>query len=97
MKGASVLLLTIHFYVLQSIEREEPIEVDPATTHGGLENGHAATTGNHATTVLHLVRLFEVIVVLKGDSTEYTQKTVYQSMSITQPVKTVVKCLLWLW
>lgn len=27
-----------------SIEREEPIEVDPATTHGGLENGHAATT-----------------------------------------------------
>ncbi|XP_039987519.1 smoothelin, like [Xiphias gladius] len=27
-----------------SIEREEPIEVDPAPTHAGLENGHAATT-----------------------------------------------------
>ncbi|XP_034404320.1 smoothelin, like [Cyclopterus lumpus] len=26
-----------------SIEREEPIEVDPAPTHAGLENGHAAT------------------------------------------------------
>ncbi|KAM7399773.1 hypothetical protein PAMP_019018 [Pampus punctatissimus] len=27
-----------------SIEREEPIEVDPAPTNAGLENGHAATT-----------------------------------------------------
>ncbi|XP_010788085.1 smoothelin-like protein 2 [Notothenia coriiceps] len=27
-----------------SIEREEPIEVDPTPTHAGLENGHAATT-----------------------------------------------------
>ncbi|KAK9520443.1 hypothetical protein VZT92_020328 [Zoarces viviparus] len=27
-----------------SIEREEPIEVDPAPTYGGLENGHAAIT-----------------------------------------------------
>ncbi|XP_070761921.1 smoothelin, like isoform X2 [Enoplosus armatus] len=27
-----------------SIEREEPIEVDPAPTHAVLENGHAATT-----------------------------------------------------
>ncbi|XP_029302458.1 smoothelin, like [Cottoperca gobio] len=27
-----------------SIEREEPLEVDPAPTHAGLENGHAATT-----------------------------------------------------
>ncbi|CAB1420005.1 unnamed protein product [Pleuronectes platessa] len=27
-----------------SIEREEPIEVDPAPTHAALENGHAATT-----------------------------------------------------
>ncbi|XP_026230966.1 smoothelin, like [Anabas testudineus] len=27
-----------------SIEREEPIEVDPAPTHTGLENGHATTT-----------------------------------------------------
>ncbi|XP_054458584.1 smoothelin, like [Anoplopoma fimbria] len=27
-----------------SIEREEPIEVDPTPTHTGLENGHAATT-----------------------------------------------------
>ncbi|XP_058490463.1 smoothelin, like [Solea solea] len=27
-----------------SIEREEPIEVDPAPTHAGLENGHATTT-----------------------------------------------------
>ncbi|XP_019950384.2 smoothelin, like [Paralichthys olivaceus] len=27
-----------------SIEREEPIEVDPAPTHAGLENGHAAAT-----------------------------------------------------
>lgn len=29
-----------------SIEREEPIEVDPAPTHAGLENGHAVTTEN---------------------------------------------------
>ncbi|XP_068440851.1 smoothelin, like [Clinocottus analis] len=27
-----------------SIEREEPIEVDPAPTHAGLENGHAAAS-----------------------------------------------------
>ncbi|XP_061536798.1 smoothelin, like [Phycodurus eques] len=27
-----------------SIEREEPIEVDPAPTHAGLENGHIAST-----------------------------------------------------
>ncbi|XP_037632351.1 smoothelin, like [Sebastes umbrosus] len=27
-----------------SIEREEPIEVDPAPTHAGLENGHSAAT-----------------------------------------------------
>ncbi|GAA6218783.1 smoothelin-like protein 2 [Lates japonicus] len=27
-----------------SIEREEPIEVDPTPTHAGLENGHAAAT-----------------------------------------------------
>ncbi|XP_071377039.1 smoothelin, like isoform X2 [Centroberyx affinis] len=29
-----------------SIEREEPIEVDPAPTHSGLENGHSAATEN---------------------------------------------------
>lgn len=34
-------------HVFQSIEREEPIEVDPAPTHAALENGHAAATGNH--------------------------------------------------
>lgn len=39
--------------VLQSIEREEPIEVDPAPTHAGLENGHAAASGNHIITVSH--------------------------------------------
>ncbi|KAA8593708.1 hypothetical protein FQN60_004542, partial [Etheostoma spectabile] len=32
-------------YCSLSIEREEPIEVDPTPTHAGLENGHAATTG----------------------------------------------------
>ncbi|XP_070685250.1 smoothelin, like [Pempheris klunzingeri] len=31
-----------------SIEREEPIEVDPAPTHTGLENGHAAVTEHSA-------------------------------------------------
>lgn len=31
-----------------SIEREEPIEVDPAPTHAGLENGHAAATEHSA-------------------------------------------------
>lgn len=61
-----MLLLTICFYVFQSIEREEPIEVDPAPTHAGMENGHAATTGNHITTALQLVsRLFALIVALK--------------------------------
>lgn len=46
MKSASeLLLLTIYFFVFQSIEREEPIEVDHAPTHAGLENGHAVTTG----------------------------------------------------
>uniref|UniRef100_A0A3Q3GHD4 Smoothelin, like n=1 Tax=Labrus bergylta TaxID=56723 RepID=A0A3Q3GHD4_9LABR len=29
-----------------SIEREEPIEVDPAPTHAALENGHAVTTAS---------------------------------------------------
>ncbi|KAE8295636.1 Smoothelin-like protein 2 [Larimichthys crocea] len=33
-----------------SIEREEPIEVDPAPTHAGLENGHTAAT-EHSTLV----------------------------------------------
>uniref|UniRef100_A0A3Q1G2X4 Smoothelin, like n=1 Tax=Acanthochromis polyacanthus TaxID=80966 RepID=A0A3Q1G2X4_9TELE len=33
-----------------SIEREEPIEVDPAPTHAAQENGHTAATGNHTTT-----------------------------------------------
>lgn len=45
MKAANVLMLTL--CVFQSIEREEPIEVDPAPTNAGLENGHAATTGNY--------------------------------------------------
>ncbi len=54
MKGASVLL-TIWLTVFQSIEREEPIEVDPAPTHAGLENGHAAATGNNITTNLQHV------------------------------------------
>ncbi len=58
MKAASVLLLMICLYVFQSIEREEPIEVDPTPTHAGLENGHAATTGDHVTTVLQLVSRF---------------------------------------
>uniref|UniRef100_UPI0037E81381 smoothelin, like n=1 Tax=Semicossyphus pulcher TaxID=241346 RepID=UPI0037E81381 len=31
-----------------SIEREEPIEVDPAPTHAALENGHAANTEHSA-------------------------------------------------
>lgn len=40
-------LLTMTLCVFQSIEREEPIEVDPAPTHAELENGHTATTGKH--------------------------------------------------
>lgn len=44
--------LTIRFNVFQSIEREEPIEVDPAPAHNGQENGHAAPAGNYTTTVL---------------------------------------------
>lgn len=32
-------------HVLQSIEREEPIEVDPVLTPSGLENGHTSTAG----------------------------------------------------
>nr|XP_020506609.1 smoothelin-like protein 2 isoform X1 [Labrus bergylta]XP_029136443.1 smoothelin-like protein 2 isoform X1 [Labrus bergylta] len=35
-----------------SIEREEPIEVDPAPTHAALENGHAVTTAEHTASVL---------------------------------------------
>ncbi|XP_070826839.1 smoothelin, like [Chaetodon trifascialis] len=31
-----------------SIEREEPIDVDPTPTHAGLENGHAAATEHSA-------------------------------------------------
>lgn len=47
-KCAGVLLsLTMILRVFQSIEREEPIEVDPTPTNTELENGHAATTGNH--------------------------------------------------
>ncbi|XP_056297447.1 smoothelin, like isoform X3 [Pseudoliparis swirei] len=34
-----------------SIEREEPIEVDPAPPHAGLENGHAAATAEHSESV----------------------------------------------
>lgn len=52
MKALS-LLLTMTLCVFQSIEREEPIEVDPAPTHAGLENGHAATTGNRIISVSH--------------------------------------------
>lgn len=33
-------------YVLQSIEREEPIEVDPAPAPFKLANGHTSTAGN---------------------------------------------------
>lgn len=38
--------------VFQSIEREEPIEVDPAPPHVGLENGHAPTTGEDMVTTI---------------------------------------------
>ncbi|KAK2846838.1 hypothetical protein Q5P01_009837 [Channa striata] len=34
-----------------SIEREEPIEVDPAPTHTGLQNGHAAAATEHSVLV----------------------------------------------
>ncbi|KAF3693137.1 Smoothelin-like protein 2 [Channa argus] len=34
-----------------SIEREEPIEVDPAPTHTGLENGHTAAATEHSVLV----------------------------------------------
>ncbi|XP_062274958.1 smoothelin, like isoform X1 [Scomber scombrus] len=34
-----------------SIEREEPIEVDPAPTNAGLENGHATSTAEHSVLV----------------------------------------------
>lgn len=51
MKGASVSL-TLWLSVFQSIEREEPIEVDPAPTYTSLENGHTAATGNNVTSAL---------------------------------------------
>ncbi|TNN27382.1 hypothetical protein EYF80_062475 [Liparis tanakae] len=34
-----------------SIEREEPIEVDPAPPHAGLENGHAPAASEHPESV----------------------------------------------
>lgn len=34
-----------------SIEREEPIEVDPVPTHAGQENGHAAASAEHSVLV----------------------------------------------
>lgn len=45
--------LTMTSCVFQSIEREEPIEVDPAPTHSGQENGHALSKGNHTAMVSH--------------------------------------------
>lgn len=45
--------LTMTSCVFQSIEREEPIEVDPAPTHSGQENGHAVSKGNHTAMVSH--------------------------------------------
>lgn len=73
-------LLTIWVHVFQSIEREEPIEVDPTLTHAGLENGHAAATGNHVTTAT-------CVKVLKGGSTDFTYE---DQVASHEPVKTAV-------
>lgn len=70
-----------YVHVFQSIEREEPIEVDPAPTHAGLENGHTAATGN------------DVSVGIKVDCSHSSFKgnpTNFTHGSITQATSTVV-------
>lgn len=52
--------------VFQSIEREEPIEVDPAPPHVGLENGHAPTTGEDMVTTV-AVQVLSVLQTKLGD------------------------------
>lgn len=63
-KTVTVLLLTMAFCVFQSIEREEPIEVDPTPTHAGLENGHAAATGNCVFTAAHFTAYIKMLIDL---------------------------------
>lgn len=44
--ASELLLIGFFFFIPQSIEREEPIEVDHTPTPAGLENGHSAATGS---------------------------------------------------
>lgn len=53
------------FPYFQSIEKDEPIEVDHTPTHGGLENGHSATTGtmSHCSVTGRKTRMMSPVVM----------------------------------